>query len=77
MILGIRPEEIEVATFSRKEGKAAATGFPAIVDIVEPMGAETNLYLQTGTHSLVCRSQGALRWSTSPTTRCRLGSIAV
>jgi len=59
VILGIRPEDIEVATFSRKEGKAAANGFPAIVDIVEPMGAETNLYLQTGAHSLVCRSRGA------------------
>jgi multiple sugar transport system ATP-binding protein len=46
VILGIRPEDLEVATFSRKEGKATGTGFPAIVDLVEPMGAETNLYLQ-------------------------------
>ncbi len=59
VILGIRPEDLEVAAFSRREGKAAGTGFPAIVDIVEPMGAETNLYLQTGAHTLVCRSQGA------------------
>jgi multiple sugar transport system ATP-binding protein len=59
MILGIRPEDLEVATFSRKEGKALGIGFPAIVDIVEPMGAETNLYLQSGAHTLVCRSQGA------------------
>jgi multiple sugar transport system ATP-binding protein len=60
VILGIRPEDIEVAKFNRKEGQAAAVGFPAIVDIVEPMGAETNLYLHTGVHTLVCRSQGAL-----------------
>jgi multiple sugar transport system ATP-binding protein len=60
VILGIRPEDLEVATFSRKEGKAAGSGFPAIVDLVEPMGAETNLYLQTGAHTLVCRNQGAL-----------------
>lgn len=59
MILGIRPEDLEVATFSRKEGKSLGIGFPAIVDIVEPMGAETNLYLQTGAHTLVCRSHGA------------------
>jgi multiple sugar transport system ATP-binding protein len=59
VILGIRPEDLEVATFSRKEGKAIGVGFPAIVDIVEPMGAETNLYLQTGVHTLTCRSQGA------------------
>ena len=44
--------------FDRKDGRqAAGKGFPAIVDIVEPMGAETNLYLQTGAHTLVCRSQ--------------------
>ena len=59
VILGIRPENLEVATFTRKEGKAAGTGFPAIVEIVEPMGAETNLYLQTGAHTLVCRSRDA------------------
>ena len=27
--------------------------------MVEPMGAETNLYLQTGAHTLVCRSQNS------------------
>jgi multiple sugar transport system ATP-binding protein len=58
-ILGIRPEDLEVAASSRKEGKAIGAGFPAIVDIVEPTGAETNLYLQTGAHMLTCRSQGA------------------
>jgi ABC-type sugar transport system ATPase subunit len=57
VILGIRPEDLEVAKFIRKEGKAVASGFSAIV---ESMGAETNLYLQTGAHALVCRSRGAL-----------------
>ena len=58
MVLGIRPEDIELAQFS-KTGNTPAS-FPAIVDIVEPMGAETNLYLQTGAHTIVCRSQCAL-----------------
>jgi len=58
MLLGIRPEDIEVAQFS-KTGNATAS-FAAIVDIVEPMGAETNLHLQTGAHAVVCRSQRAL-----------------
>jgi multiple sugar transport system ATP-binding protein len=50
-----------VAKFDRKDGRALAeNNFPAIVDIVEPMGAETNLYLQTGAHTLVCRSQNSL-----------------
>jgi multiple sugar transport system ATP-binding protein len=59
IILGIRPENLDVAILSRKEGKAAGTGFSAIVDIVEPVGSETDLYLQTGAHTLVCHSQSA------------------
>ncbi len=57
--LGFARKTWTLPRLSRKEGKAAGTGFPAIVDIVEPMGAETNLYLQTGAHTLVCRSQSA------------------
>ena len=46
VILGIRPEDIEISKFTRKDNPPeAAANFPAIVDIVEPMGAETNLYL--------------------------------
>jgi multiple sugar transport system ATP-binding protein len=58
VLLGIRPEDIEVAEIP-KTGNAT-NRFPAIVDIVEPMGAETNLYLQTGAHTVVCRSQRSL-----------------
>ena len=58
IVLGIRPEDIEVAP-SSNTGNALPI-FPAIVDIVEPMGAETNLYLQTGAHTVVCRSQRTL-----------------
>ena len=46
VILGIRPEDLQATPFSREKAKTAATGFPAIVDVVEPRGAETNLYLQ-------------------------------
>ena len=48
MLLGIRPEDIEVAQLS-KTGNTT-TSFPAIVDIVEPMGAETNLYADRRAH---------------------------
>ena len=58
MLLGIRPEDIEVAQSTGRPEESVAS-FPAIVDIVEPMGAETNLYLQTGAHTVVCRSQRA------------------
>jgi multiple sugar transport system ATP-binding protein len=58
ILFGIRPEDIELAQFSGSETSKGS--FPAIVDIVEPMGAETNLYLQTGAHTVVCRSQRPL-----------------
>jgi multiple sugar transport system ATP-binding protein len=58
MLLGIRPEDIELAQFASSDESTGS--FPAIVDIVEPMGAETNLYLQTGAHTVVCRTQRAL-----------------
>jgi multiple sugar transport system ATP-binding protein len=54
VVLGIRPEDIEIAA-----GDRSATSFKALVDRVEPRGAETDLYLQTGGHELVCRSR---RW---------------
>ena len=58
VLLGIRPEDIELAQFA---GQEEVTGsFPAIVDMVEPMGPETNLYLQTGAQTVVCRSQRPL-----------------
>ena len=59
VILGVRPEDVELT-----QGQAApALGenvFRAVVDIVEPMGAETNFYLQTGNHTVVCRSQAVV-----------------
>ena len=59
VILGIRSEDIELIPFAKKrEGRSSS--FPAIIDLVEPMGAETNIHLQTGAHTLVCRNQGAL-----------------
>jgi ABC-type sugar transport systems, ATPase components len=56
--LGIRPEDIELAQFSTKSDQGVR--FPGIIDVVEPMGAETNLYAETGAHTVVCRTQRAI-----------------
>jgi multiple sugar transport system ATP-binding protein len=56
VLLGIRPEDIEVAEVTKVTEKHSAS-FTAIIDLVEPMGREANLYLQTGAHMLVCRTQ--------------------
>jgi len=58
VLLGIRPEDIELAQFTTTDDQTAR--FPAIIDMVEPMGPETNLYLQTGVQTVVCRSQRPL-----------------
>ncbi len=58
VLLGIRPEDIQLARFAASDRPTGS--FPAIIDMVEPMGPETNLYLQTGAHTVVCRSQKAM-----------------
>ena len=59
MLLGIRPEDVELAQFDGAGANDKGT-FPAIVDLVEPMGADTNMYLQTGAHTVICRSHRPL-----------------
>lgn len=54
ILLGIRPEEIRVSPASTSERSSGS--FRAIVDLVEVIGAEANIYLRTGAHALVCRT---------------------
>jgi multiple sugar transport system ATP-binding protein len=58
VVLGVRPEDIEIAAAADRAGRSG-TGFRALVDRIEPRGAETDLFLQTGAHELVSRSR---RW---------------
>ncbi len=57
VVLGIRPENLEVITDTNRP---VVCRFQAIVDIVEPMGAETNIYLQTGAHTAISRTETAI-----------------
>jgi multiple sugar transport system ATP-binding protein len=56
VLLGIRPEDIRVAQHPKAPEKYSGA-FPAIVDLVEPLGSNTLIYLQTGAHTLICRSR--------------------
>lgn len=56
IVLGVRPEDIEIARSSSGAERSSST-FRALVDRLEPRGAETDLHLQTGGHELVCRSR--------------------
>jgi multiple sugar transport system ATP-binding protein len=53
MVLGIRPEDFNPVETDRSKTQNRV---PAIVEIVEPMGAETNIYFNTGSHTAVCRA---------------------
>ena len=54
VLLGLRPESLQPLLPGEKPDTAT---FPAHLDIVEPTGAESICYLQTGVNTLICRSR--------------------
>lgn len=55
--LGLRPEDCDAIL---DENATAPATMQAVVELVEPMGAETYLYITTGQHSMISRSHAAL-----------------
>jgi len=51
VVFGIRPEDLE---YSDKEMKG--TTIPAKVTVIEPLGAEIHLYVNTGSHQFIART---------------------
>jgi multiple sugar transport system ATP-binding protein len=58
VVLGIRPEHCSLAIDPVNEHKNT---FEATVDLIEPMGAETYFYLNTGAGNLISRTHAALQ----------------
>jgi multiple sugar transport system ATP-binding protein len=58
VVLGFRPEDIEIDS-ATSDGKQAVGNFRALVERAEPTGSGADLYLQTGAHAVIARSQ---RW---------------
>lgn len=56
VLLGIRPNEIRVAQSISNKMEKPAGRFPAIIDRVENGDGQANLYLYTGSNTLVCRA---------------------
>jgi multiple sugar transport system ATP-binding protein len=54
VVFGIRPEDIE----ERAGAPLAGATIQATVDVTEPMGADTMLYLESGGHTLIARAKG-------------------
>jgi multiple sugar transport system ATP-binding protein len=61
VVLGCRPEDIEIDS-SPTDGKQADGSFRALVERAERRGAATDLYLQTGGHSLVASLRGSAKF---------------
>jgi multiple sugar transport system ATP-binding protein len=59
VVLGFRPQALEIAG-AAGEGNLSSNAFRALVDRAEPTAGETDLYLRTGAHDLICRSR---RWA--------------
>jgi multiple sugar transport system ATP-binding protein len=55
IVLGLRPEELEAHDHS--PDAAPACVFKARLEVAEPLGAETYLYLKFGPHNFIVRSQ--------------------
>lgn len=51
IVLGIRPEDVG----SYHESSASSEPFNAVVDVSEPMGSETYLYLRSAGHSFIAK----------------------
>jgi multiple sugar transport system ATP-binding protein len=59
VVLGFRPEAVEIEA-SPESGSRSGAIFRALVERSEERGSETDLYLRTGAHDLICRSR---RWT--------------
>ena len=66
--LGLRPEDVVCSD----GGDSAACHFEAVVDVVEPMGAETCLYASIGGSPFIARRDGKLRIQPDERRRFRL-----
>lgn len=54
VVLGVRPENLEVRNGNQVDPDAS---FEATLEVIEPTGAETCLYLGTGHHNITARSR--------------------
>ncbi len=59
VIFGVRPEDLQDKLYASEADPHHV--FQATVEVIEPMGAETYLYLNTGSHNFIARTEGNVR----------------
>jgi multiple sugar transport system ATP-binding protein len=57
IIAGVRPEDIEIVTGPPRPG---VPRFRCLLDVVEPIGAEACVHLETGAHTLIARARSPI-----------------
>jgi len=57
VVAGIRAENI---VYVHGVDKPSRPRFQGVVDVIEPMGAETYFYVQTGAHTIISRNEGSV-----------------
>ncbi len=62
IVFGIRPENVQDALTLGESDPARTASID--VEVAEPMGHETNLYLDTGAHSFIARVRSDHRFET-------------
>ena len=55
VVFGIRPEDLNDATITQEVDVKEENSFDAEVEVVEPMGSEIYLYINSGEHEMVAR----------------------
>jgi multiple sugar transport system ATP-binding protein len=70
VVFGIRPED--VADVETSDPPPGAATMAATVDVSEPMGSETYLYLTTGAHAFIARVRPTDRFSSGQPVRLAL-----
>ncbi|MFP4282931.1 MAG: TOBE domain-containing protein, partial [Opitutales bacterium] len=55
VVLGIRPEDLASSASLTDEDAARRVSFNAALEVCEPVGAETFLYLTTGAHAFIAK----------------------
>ncbi|MGH4051809.1 MAG: ABC transporter ATP-binding protein [Clostridium sp.] len=75
VVMGIRPEDIDDGVDFIEEHKDATIN--AIVEVMEHMGAETNIYMSKGTTSVVARVNGSSKAVVGDTIKIALNSSKI
>jgi multiple sugar transport system ATP-binding protein len=63
IFLGVRAEDVEVASSARGTEGGRTANFRAIAERIEPLGSQTDIYFSTGPHTGICRSRGLINRS--------------